>query len=357
MPYTAPKKEENRMKKGMKGDGGVYLRGNLWWVYYSKKGKQQHESSGSRIKQDAVNLLRDRLAHPADKDVLVKDILDMLLQDYEDRGKKGVYKSRSHLGPVYRALGHLRVVDVTEDVIERYQGQRRKTHSNGTINRECQMLGQALNKLAYRKRIISRLVYIRKLEEFNVRRDFFEPWEVEKVIAHLPDYLQDFVRFAAISGWRKDEIATLTWDDVSFTSHVIRLHPMHNKTGDSKVLPFVGGIPVILQRRQQERAETCPYVFHRRGQFIRDFRKAWNKAIAQAGCSGRVFHALRRSSIRDNIRAGVHERVAMAISGHKTRSVFDRYNISSERDIEDALQKAHGYRLLHSVLQSDQQSS
>ena len=92
------------MKKGVKGDGGVYLRGNLWWIYYNKNGKQQHESSGSRIKQDAVNLLRDRLAHPADKDVLVQDVLDMLLQDYEDRGKKGVYKARSHLRPVYTAL-------------------------------------------------------------------------------------------------------------------------------------------------------------------------------------------------------------------------------------------------------------
>ena len=90
-------------------------------------------------------------------------------------------------------------MDVTEDVIERYQRQRRKTHSSGTVNRECQMLGQALNKLAYRRRIISRPVYIRKLEEFNIRRDFFEPWEVEKVISHLPEYLRDYVRFAHIS--------------------------------------------------------------------------------------------------------------------------------------------------------------
>jgi integrase len=95
----------------------------------------------------------------------------------------------------------------------------------------------------------------------------------------------------------------------------------------------------------------------RRGEFIQDFRKAWNKALAQAGCAGWVFHALRRSSIRTNIRAGVHERVAMSISGHKTRSVFDRYNVSSERDIEDALQKAPEYRLLQQQLHSPQKNT
>jgi len=70
------------------------------WLYgkppYSRPlplwSRTQHESSGSRIKLDAVNLLKDRLAHPADKDVLISDLLDMLLRDYEERGKKGVYK-------------------------------------------------------------------------------------------------------------------------------------------------------------------------------------------------------------------------------------------------------------------------
>jgi hypothetical protein len=191
------------------GDGGVHKRGSIWWIHYQKDGKQVRESSGSRIRQDAVNLLKDRLAHPAQKDILVKDILDMLIQDYKDRGKKSVYKTISHLKPVYQHLGNKRVVDITEDEIEKYQRLRKKTHSNGTINRETQLLGQALNKLAYRKRIISRPVYMRKLEEFNIRRDFFEPWEVERLIEFLPDYLQDLTRFAHISSWRRNEISTL----------------------------------------------------------------------------------------------------------------------------------------------------
>jgi hypothetical protein len=87
-------------------------------------------------------------------------------------------------------LGHLKAADVDEDVIHRYQRYRLQTHSHGTVNRECQMLGQALNKIAYPK-IISRPIVIRKLTENFPCQDFFEPKEVESLLPHLPGYLQD----------------------------------------------------------------------------------------------------------------------------------------------------------------------
>jgi hypothetical protein len=85
-------------------------------------------------------------------------------------------------------------------------------------------------------------------------------------------------------------------------------------------------------------------VVTRKGWCIRDFRKAWGKATKEAGYEGRVFHALRRSSARDRIRAGIHERIAVSVNGWKTRSVFDRYNITSEKDIEAALIRTQEYR-------------
>jgi hypothetical protein len=110
------------------------------------------------------------------------------------------------------------------------------------------------------------------------------------------------------------------------------------------VLLLTGDLLSLIHKRQSKRVEECPYVFHRRGEFIRDFRKSWSKATTLAGCPGRVFHALRRSSARDRIRAGVHERVVMSVNGWKTRSVFDRYNITNTKDIQDALERTEQYR-------------
>ena len=82
------------------------------------------------------------------------------------------------------------------------------------------------------------------------------------------------------------------------------------------------------------RGMICPFVFHRNGRRIKSFYKAWRTAKAE--CPGKLLHDFRRTAVRNYVRAGVSERVAMAMSGHKTRAIFDRYDIVSPGDLQAA---------------------
>ena len=85
--------------------------------------------------------------------------------------------------------------------------------------------------------------------------------------------------------------------------------------------------------------KVSEFVFHRHGEAVVDFRKPWEEAFKLAKVPRRIFHDLRRTAVRNMIRASVPQAVAMSISGHKTVSMFIRYNITSNTDKLDALKK------------------
>ena len=157
----------------------------------------------------------------------------------------------------------------------------------------------------------------------------------------LPDYLQDFARFAYLTGWRFGEITTLEWRDIQ--EGTIRLRPEVSKNYEGRVLIVVGALAELVARRQEARIDLLPNVFHRQGQKIHRCYKAWRTACRLAGVPGKLFHDLRRTAVRNMIRAGVPERIAMSISGHKTRGIFDRYNIVNEDDIRQGLLATQAY--------------
>jgi integrase len=102
-----------------------------------------------------------------------------------------------------------------------------------------------------------------------------------------------------------------------------------------------------IKRQKAERDEKYPdldWVFHDgTGLRLKTFYKAWASACERAKLNGQLFHDLRRSAVRNMIRAGIPEKLAMELSGHRTRHVFDRYNITTDKDLSNAGEKLAQY--------------
>ena len=180
--------------------------------------------------------------------------------------------------------------------------------------------------------------------ENNARRGFFDRSDFLAVLEHIGvDDLRDYLEWFYWTGMRPGEITSLTWDDYDRETNVLRLHESHAKKSEGRMLALVGPVLDVVERRISARLFGVDLIFHRAGNPIKDFYKRWHRAIAKAGCSGRLPYDLRRTAVRNLIRAGVDATVARSISGHKTRSMFQRYNITDERDVERAFQATADY--------------
>jgi integrase len=101
---------------------------------------------------------------------------------------------------------------------------------------------------------------------------------------------------------------------------------------------------VVLRDQRKQTPLFCPYVFHRQGKPIKMFRRVWERALREAGCPEKLFHDFRRTAVRNMIRASIPESIAMEIAGFRTRSVFKRYHIMKETDLQEAAQKLARYQ-------------
>ncbi|HEY7163679.1 MAG TPA: site-specific integrase [Candidatus Binatia bacterium] len=227
--------------------------------------------------------------------------------------------------------------------IRLYISQRQQTGAAGaSINRELAALKRMFS-LAIQAGKLSSKPHVPMLNEDNARQGFLNHSDFLTLREKLPGYLRAPITFLYLSGWRVGEMRALEWRDVDHSGKVIRLRPEISKNKDGGVLPLKNELLQIIGTAAENPCPECPSVFHFKKKRIGDFRKAWHSACSDAKLGNLLIHQLRRTAVRNLIRAGVPERIAMDLTGHKTRSVFDRYNIVSEADLMQASQKLQSH--------------
>lgn len=153
--------------------------------------------------------------------------------------------------------------------------------------------------------------------------------------------------FAYITGWRMgSEILCLQWRQVDVKAGTVRLEPGTTKTGEgrtfymtSELRAWLEGQKALTEALQRQSGRIIPWVFHRKGKPIGEFRKAWKTACKKAGVPGRIPHDFRRTAVRNLERAGVPRSVAMKMVGHRTESVYRRYAIVDEAMLREGAEK------------------
>lgn len=364
----------------MRGDGRIYKRGSRYWISYyvhqDGRSVEQREPAGKtetealrKLKAIRKAIHRDEYLAPEGRKVTVDSLLDDLETYLRNKGAKSVEKVVSHVQAARQFFGSMRAADVTTKDVEDYTARRltgkdksgdlilgeggkpERPKKPATVNRELEALRQAFNRAArVTPPLVVRVPHIPLLRVENARQGFLQRADFEALSANLTDPdVRDFIAWFWWTGMRPNEIRQLTWAMFDRETWTLNLDPKAAKIGKGRVLAITGPLRSIIERRIETRRLDCSLIFHRvskgqPGQPIRDYRLQWRAALKAATLApGLRPYDLRRSAVRNLIRAGVHETVAMKVSGHKTRSTFDRYNISDVEDVRAAIEKTAAY--------------
>ncbi len=370
--------------------GEIKLRGNKLWIRYSREGKRYEESVDKALgiknatKTDAKKLLAKREGSIAEgtfrglaaektlfggfretafektafetdpydyerdgKKYVAYGMVKELIDDYRLNQRKSVDRALRSSWELARRFEGYRLARIGTDQIKDYKTDRVKEGmANASINRELAALRRVFHlALSSTPPKVTAIPKIEMLEENNVRRGFFEHHEYLATRNELQEYLKPIFECGYVYGGRKEEILSIEWPMVDMIVGKIDLG--EGKNGDPRTWYLT---PALYQtfleykmRRDREYPDQKKVFVRSDGKPIKDFREGLEGALRRAGLEGKLFHDLRRTAVRNMIRAGIKRKVAMLISGHRTESVFERYNIVDEADLSAATASMEQY--------------
>jgi integrase len=312
-----------------------------WLIKFYLDGRPVRETTGTPDREEAEAFLARRVEEatrgtfrgPSDR-ITFEQMGELLLRNCAFKSNR-TDPSR-FVRQLATAFGTLRGEEITEDRIAEYS-RNRLEHDGAapaTLHRELSALRPMLRLASHR---LPRVPVIDMPRVRNARLGFFEEEDLQAILPHLPDHARNLVEFLYLTGWRVGEALRLRWSDVDWNRRSVWLRD--SKSREPLVFPFKyhARLEAVLRRQREQvsdweraHASLCVAVFPWRGRPMRKLRRSWKTACQAAGMPDRLVHDFRRTAVRNLIRAGVQQAIAMKIAGHKTGSIFRRYVIVDE---------------------------
>ena len=317
-----------------------------WSIRFYQDGKLRRETAGTPDKAAAEEFLKRRLNEvlrgvftPVSDRPTFFQMRATLIENYEF--KRNRTDAARHTIRLAEYFGDIKGEDITEENIKQYSRQRLKHGAAAaTLKRELALLKRMLRLSSSR---LPRVPLVDMPRVDNARQGFFEEKDFQAILPHLPPHARNLVEFLYLTGWRSGEAFRLTWPDVDWDEQTVHLRDSKNR--EPRLFPFKyhARLEVVLRRQRADVAAwelkkgcACLSVFHWKGRPIQKLRRSWRNACIKAGLPGRLLHDFRRTAVRNLIRAGVQQAIAMKITGHKTDSIFRRYLIVDEELLAQA---------------------
>jgi integrase len=340
----------------------------IWYAQWRHHGKTIRVSTGHTSKMKALGFLRDRMSErdrglaPDANKLRYADLRQMLIDNYREKENRtlttdadgeetvhGLYQLDQFFGFSADNPGP-RALEITPQTSQDFARKRRQQGvGSAIINRGLACLRRML-RIAYEDGRIPRMPKIHFLKEPPARKGFLELPKFNELLALLPTHLKPLILFLYYCGVRGGEAKQIEWSQVDLDKRLIRLEEEQTKTEEARYAPLPAELVMLLRAIEPKTGKVFDDT---------NLRVEWQKACAACGegtrtlvkpkdengwewykYEGLAIHDLRRSAVRNLVTvAGVPEKVAMSISGHKTRDVFDRYHIVSTTDVTAAMSK------------------
>jgi integrase len=323
--------------------------GRVWWIEYYDHDKRLRRERIGPNRAAAEQRLREVLSartegryikKSPDARTLFKDLVAWYLGLPEVKAKRSYEKDQMHCTRLRAQFGDRLLKDITPAMVEAYKQERlceisrRGKHTRpATVNREITTLKTIFNKAVKNGKTERNPAQgVKQLKENNARDRILSPEEYARLLAHCPAHLKPIVKLAYYTAMRRGEILKLTWGQVDLKEGFIKLRAEDTKTDEGRLVPLNRGLVEMFQALPRGLPMTP--VFTYQGHSIAEMKRSFATACKGAGIEDFTFHDFRHTAI-NNWRLQGHDYFRiMAASGHKTMSVFKRYNTVSKDELK-----------------------